>query len=219
MMNKECRTQRATRWQLICLQVLCMLWCLTWASRPALAQQGAAPEAVKAAFLYHFGSFIDWPQPAKPSNAFEIAVLGDEAVFSALQHIAQEKQVKGRPLNVRRVDRLDDLGAPQIVFVGENHQKQLARLADRTRSKSMLLVSDAENGLRQGAAINFLLREQKVRFEVSIPAAERAGLGMSSRLLNVAFRVEKTGLYQRAIETRYAAICVRVACRRRGWAS
>lgn len=162
-------------------------------ARPARAQDAYAPEKVKAAFLYHFGKFIDWPKDAPPSDTFTIAVLGAKAVADELRQLAPDRSVQSRTLRVREIRSIDEVGAAQILFIHDEDSARLPHLLAPLRGKPVLIVTDVDDGLKKGAAINFTIAEQRLRFEISQAQAKQAGLYFSSRLLAIALRVEPAG--------------------------
>jgi hypothetical protein len=177
----------------------CLLACVALISlRPVLAEpQGASPQLerkVKAAFLYKFLGYADFP-----ANAF----VGDNApltigVIGADDMAAELGQaVEGRLLNRRRIVVLPlhdtELGTPvHLLFVGGRDPELVGRLL-RQASGAMLVVTECDGGLQQGSAINFRVIGERVRFDVAPGAAERKGVRLSSRLLTVAHRVQKGG--------------------------
>lgn len=169
--------------------------------------QEVAPSAdsVKAAFLYHFGKFVGWPEGALADETFTIAVLGAKSVAEELQHIVPGRNVQGHPIQVREIHSIEDLGKAQILFIHQNESVRLTRMLEAVRGKPVLIVTDVEDGLRHGATINFTIAEQRVRFEVSLGQAKRMGLYLSSRLLDIALRVEQSGLQKGVVEIQYAA--------------
>jgi hypothetical protein len=153
-------------------------------SSPALAQERAVQEhEVKAAFLFKFPAYVEWPQAPAAPQPFAIAVLGDENVLAALRELARGRQLNGRPIEVR-----ESAQGAHMVFVGRAERARLAQLATSLRGP-VLLVSDWPGARDQGSMINFLTVDGRVRFEVALDAAERAGLRISSRLLAVAVDV------------------------------
>jgi hypothetical protein len=160
---------------------------------PALAQQEYPPSRVKAAFLYNFGSYVEWPPGRGPKGSFVIAVLGAEDIARDLREIVAGRMVQGNAVQVREIDSPAEIGDAHIVFVGEKRAAQVPRVVAAAGNSPLLVVSDAKNGLRMGATINFAIVERRVRFEISMPAAERAGLNLSSRLLAIALHVERSG--------------------------
>lgn len=160
-------------------------------AEPVMAQESEySPDEVKAAFLYHFGAFVEWPNGAP--DAVTIAVLGAPTVAEELLFILPGRTVQNRPVQVREIESMDALGDAQILFIGESESARLSQHLAAVRGQPVLSVTQADDALDQGAMINFALVDRRVRFEVSLPAAEQAGLELSSRLLAIALRVEKS---------------------------
>lgn len=159
---------------------------------PAGAQAiGAAPEQnIKAAYLYNFGAYIDWPAEVLPPDApLTIAILQNEPVAAALEQITRDRRVNGRTVRVRRLAPGESLDGVQMLFVGADGSAELPDLAAAARARSVLVVTESGEGLRQGGVINFVLVDDRVRFEVSLDAADASRLAISSRLLAVAEHV------------------------------
>ncbi|HUE12500.1 MAG TPA: YfiR family protein [Steroidobacteraceae bacterium] len=155
---------------------------------PAHAADGYSEDAVKAAYLYRFAGYVDWPDLGAGSEPFTIAVLGSPAVVQELKHLLPNLTVNHHPAEVREVRGLHDLGRAQILYVGAGHAAFLRTLTP-TQDHPMLLVTDEEGGLDAGGVLNFVTVDRRVRFEVSLTAAERSRLKISSELLTVAVRV------------------------------
>jgi hypothetical protein len=145
-------------------------------------------QEVKAAFLYNFARFVEWPKAREPSRELVIAVLGAPELEAELRRVAADRSQERR-LDVRRIDEGASLEGVHILYVGPDPAPPAAMLAE-ARKRHVLVVSDAPDGLARGAAINFVTTD-RVRFEVSLKAAEDAGLRLSSRLLSVAVRIRK----------------------------
>lgn len=160
---------------------------------PLCAFGQALEHEVKAAYLFRFLAFVEWPQSSflRPDSPIVIGVLGDEAVLEELRAIVPGRVVQGRPVAAVRL-QLDNnrqgasLAGVHVLFVGGEASAQLARLAP---TRAILVVSDAERGLDQGAVVNFVRAEGRVRFEVAVDAAEQRELRISSRMLAVASSV------------------------------
>ena len=154
---------------------------------PALAQTAALEHEVKAAFLYRFLSFIDWtPMPGRtPQAPFVIAFAGAEDVAQALEKVVPNRPVQGRTVQVRRVRPGESLAGVHMVMVGRGAEERIPQLV----RQNVLVVTEADDGLERGAAINFVIDDGRVRFEVSLPSAEKSGARISSRMLAVAYHV------------------------------
>lgn len=161
---------------------------------PALAappedEPSALERRVKAAFLYKFAAYVTWPQPAAPDAPFTIGVMGDDILAAELGRVVHGRTVEGRTVAVRPMTTTDSLGGLHMLFVGRSRTQRLEAVAAAARERSILTVSEAEGALAMGSVINFVLSSGKVRFEISLGAARKSGLSLSSRLLGVALSV------------------------------
>jgi hypothetical protein len=159
----------------------------------ALAQSDSRPgEAqIKAAFLYKFGDFVQWP-PASFGRAdapFAIGVMGAEDVAAALEQLVASRTVQGRPVVVRRVRPGESLARLHMLFVGQADAPHLAETLAAAKGQALLTVTDSDNAISQGSMINFVAEGQRVRFDIALASAEHGQLKISSRLLAVARRV------------------------------
>jgi len=146
--------------------------------------------AVKAAFLYRFCGYVTWPAQTPQESHFTIALLGADAVAQELERIASGRTIHGLPARVRRIGSIGELGNAQMLFVGLGSVDALQEEIGRIAQRPVLVVTDTPGGLDAGSTLNFLLVDRRVRFEVSLVAANRAGLKISAELLSVAARVE-----------------------------
>jgi hypothetical protein len=160
---------------------------------PALAAEHTE-DAVKAAYLYRFAGYINWPERGSVETPFTIDVLGAPGIARELRHLLPGHPINGQVAQVREISGNRDLGNAQIVYIAAGHADLVRTLLPRSSGASMLLVTDEDGGLSAGSALNFLTIDRNVRFEVSLSAAERWGLKISSELLGVAIRVQgRTG--------------------------
>jgi hypothetical protein len=150
--------------------------------------QAATEYQVKAAFLYNFAKFVEWPPSSfsDPSAPLRICVLGQDPFGQELRNITNERTVNGRKL---QVDELVDahLARPcHILFIAASEKAQLKQIFESLRGIDALTVGDTKGFAELGVIINFVLENNRVQFEVNHKAAEQAGLKISSKLLNVA---------------------------------
>jgi hypothetical protein len=171
---------------------------------PPLAAAVFSADAVKAAYLYRFASYIEWPVDAAPSGPFIIAVAGADGVAGHLEALLPRMTVRGRPVEVRRISQAKDLRGVQVLYVGANALGRTRALRNAALERPILIVTDDPRGLDAGGVINFVDSNRNVRFEISLIAADRAQLRIDSALLAVAARVE------RRPQTR--SDCPRAAC-------
>ncbi len=155
---------------------------------PAPAPPGPSEYEVKAAFLYNFTRFVEWPPAARPDPGapFVIAILGRDPFGSVLDETVAGKTVAGRPIAVHRVVRADDCRDAQIVFVSPSERSNTAAILKALERPGVLTVGDTDGFAQQGGAINFTVQARRVRFEINPSVAEQARLKMSSQLLKLA---------------------------------
>jgi hypothetical protein len=170
--------------------MLAALSCLLGLCDTAEAEEPYSAASVEAVYLYRFGGYIEWPPEALAHPRFTIAVLGDDEVAEALSRVLSDRNIGGLPANVRRARNARDLGDAQMVYIGEGYRGDLRGLISSLEHRPILVVTDEVNALGSGSMVNFVIAEGKVRFEVSLASATRAGLKISSRLLAVAVRVQ-----------------------------
>ena len=161
------------------------------AGRAALGADIYSADAVKAAFLYRFAAYVTWPpRTLHDDRSFTIAVLDSDPVAQELERILTGRVVNGLPARVRRIRAVRELGDAQMLYIGAGSLYRLTEEIDSIGSQPVLVVTDAPGGLNAGSTVNFMLVDRRVRFEVSIAAADRARLKVSAELLSVAARVE-----------------------------
>ena len=173
---------------------LAVLVCLA-AAWPLAQAQKASEQEVKAAYLYRFLPFVEWPREsfARPDSPIVIAVGGAADIAEALAQIVDKRTAQGRPIVVRRLAPGEVPGDAHLVFLGAAESARLPAIAKAAQARSMLVVCDWTNALDQGAAVNFVPVEGRVRFEVALEAAERTRIRLSSRMLAVAYNVRMPG--------------------------
>jgi hypothetical protein len=153
------------------------------------AAQTAAEYDIKAAFLYNFTKFVDWPATAFPdAGSLRICVLGDDPFGRSLQSVNGE-QVGTRKLKVIRTDSLAKPGGCQVLFISRSERERVPQIVAAVKDSPVLTVGDIPGLVDQGVSINFTLEGSKVRFEINTDAADKAGLKISSKLLQLAKRV------------------------------
>jgi len=147
-------------------------------------------DAVKAAYLFRFAQYVEWP-PQAAGTAFVIAVSGAEDVAVHLERLLPGMSVNGHRAEVRRITRSQELEGVHILFVGANAFSRTRALRARAIERPILIVTDHKDGLDGGGVINFIEVDRNLRFEISLNAADRSGLKINSALLSVAARVER----------------------------
>ena len=154
-------------------------------------EESLAVQRVKAAFLYKFAAFVEWPENAFPnaSSPIVIGIVGSDAVAKELATAAADRKLGSRPVRIQRLGRTDHADACcQILFIGAGSDRQGELLA-QARGHPVLTVTEAEGVHPKGSVINFMLVEDRVRFDISRDAADHNGLQLRSQLLAVARQV------------------------------
>ncbi len=152
-----------------------------------LGASGPGEYQVKAAFLFNFAKFVEWPGGAMASGReFSICVVGDGDVSEELEAVVTGRDIDGKPVAVRTLSDPTAGAGCQILFAIDDAAAAEAR---DSSPPGTLTVGQSQGFARQGGMINFILVDKKVRFEVNKRSAETAGLSISSHLLKLAHDV------------------------------
>lgn len=178
------------------LAALLVLALATTSARTATDEAAAVllERRVKAALIYRLTNYVEWPESAfaDASSPFGIGIAGADLLAAELTEFAAGRRVLNRPLAVRRRARkAESFKDVQLIFIGREETAQLAGII-RAAPPNALIVTESENALALGSVVNFVIVEGQVRFEVSLEAAQKRNLRLSSRLLSVAQAV-RTG--------------------------
>jgi len=147
---------------------------------------------IKAAFLYKFGQYVDWPE-----NSFEnkespivIGVAASADFVGILRSATSHRSIHNRPIEVRQITD-GDPGQPHpgqlhLLFIGRSHDQQIQRLISQTRGTPTLIITENNAGLDYGGVIGFIIEDERVRFDINLTAAQQRDLYISAQLLKVA---------------------------------
>jgi hypothetical protein len=164
------------------------------AAAPAQAQPAGATleRSVKAAFLYKFLGYAEFPPGAfaDPAAPLVIGVAGSEEMAAELGRIVAGRSVNNRPVVVKLIRDGDNPSTVHMLFVAGADCGHAARVLRQAPAGPLLAVTEC-SGLPAGSAINFRIVEERVRFDVSLDAADKNNIKLSSRLLTVANHVSK----------------------------
>ena len=148
-----------------------------------------APEYdVKAAMIYNFALFIDWPDQSFSSatEPISVCVLGEDPFGQSLETNFEGKTVRGRQLEIRRVQRLSELQTCHIAFISPSERKRIPEIISAVGNSSVLTIGDVKDFVESGGVIGFRTEDEKIRFDINIKAAQHANLKISYKLLNLA---------------------------------
>ena len=147
---------------------------------------------IKAAFLFNFAQFVEWPATAFPnlSTPICIGILGTDPFGAALDETVQGETIHSRPLVVTRSKQVEDLKSCQLVFISESERERVGDVLAALDLQSVLTVSDIDRFAERGGVIRFFVQGNRVRFEINPASARREGLKISSQLLALGRIVE-----------------------------
>ena len=165
------------------------------------AEKPRAAEEVKAAFVCNFADFVEWPaDPSGPAATVTIGILGKDPFGQLIDEAASARSVPGRELEVLRLDKREAAADVEILFVGASEEEHLGDILEAVRGRHVLTVGDLPGFATRGGVIGLLVEDKRVRLEINVAAAQRAGLAISSRLLKLARLVEDASPPPAAIE-------------------
>ncbi|MDH3514357.1 MAG: YfiR family protein [Gammaproteobacteria bacterium] len=154
---------------------------------PLLAHGAAFSEyELKAAFVYNFVSFADWPPQAAPG--MNICVIGQDPFGQSLDAL-EGKVIKRKILSVRRIRAITEVRTCRVLFISSSEMKNLPRLLAAVKDLPVLTVADMEDAAYQGVMIGLAIEKQRITFEINATAARQANIVLSSRLLSLARNV------------------------------
>jgi len=157
--------------------------------REVLGQDQATGEyQLKAAFLFHFAQFVEWPPDAFKNAAAPLTycTVGENPFNGALENALSGKNIGTHPIRVEHVKQARELQSCQILFIGIAEKKRLASTLESVKGTPVLTVGESEHFVEQGGIIGFCQEENKIRFEINLGAAGSARLKISAKLLSLA---------------------------------
>jgi len=165
---------------------------LVFAATPVQADEVDEYE-LKAAFLYNFAKFVQWPEgsAAAGNPDIRVCVLGSPERAEIVVAVMEGKEVEGRALNVQRLTSLEEVRGCNILFVARDAGASPGAVAGAVGSDGTLTVGETPGFARRGGIVNFVKEGNKVRFEINQAAARRADLSISSKLLRLAKLVDR----------------------------
>jgi hypothetical protein len=148
---------------------------------------------VKAAFLYNFAKFVQWPSEsfASPTAPFAICVLGHDPFGHSLDDTVAGRTIEGRPFVVRHIASVKQVAGCHVLFIAAAENKRVLPMLADIRMPGVLIVGESDSAAPEGVIVSFRLEAGKVRFAIDTANAERAKLRISSRLLSLAVVVTK----------------------------
>jgi hypothetical protein len=177
-------TPPGVRWRPCVCAVFCLAAMLC--AGGSAAADSVSASALKAAFLFNFAKFVQWPADVLPSGApLTFCITADDQVAQAIEDTVRDHPIDGHKVTVRRV-KLDAASSCHLLYVAGVSAKQAADLIRMLSNTPTLTVSDGAAFAESGGTANFFVEDQKMRFAINPEAAERARLRVSSKLLSLA---------------------------------
>lgn len=170
---------------LICLIVICTLVC--GSLYECKGDDSQAEYKIKAAFIYNFAKFVEWPQQAFVNNNSPviIGVLGRDPFGDILDDTVKNKTIGKRKIVVTRYKDVSNIGVCHILFISSSEKKRLLKIADKLKGTSILTVGEVKNFARKGGIIGFVRKEDTIGLEINLTNARQAKLKISSKLLKI----------------------------------
>ena len=153
------------------------------ANAKAQTEQGEA--ALKAVFIYNFTKYVDWDNIG---NEFVIGVIGSSPIENALTEIAKTNTIKNKKIIIRHYARPQDIRTCQILFIAKKSSYSLSSILNEV-GRGVLTIGEEDGYSREGTAFNFVIINDKLKFEANLRAIDEAGLKASSQLLKLAIIV------------------------------
>jgi hypothetical protein len=191
-MSESQRIMRKLPFIVACL--MCVTLALAVASH---AQSGDSSDSseylIKAGFTYNFAKLMEWPSTAfpQPDSPIVIGILGTDPFGGTLDQVLKGKQVNGRDFEVRHLKWGTDLKGCNILFVSTSETIHLDEIFHSVKGLPILTIGETPGFAQRGGIINFIVEDNKVRFEVNVDAAKQADINISSRLLSLAKIVQQ----------------------------
>jgi hypothetical protein len=158
--------------------------------RAVAADQSDQPSEyeVKAAFLFNFTKFVEWPESAfeDSHSAIVIGIIGEDPFGDSLTRIVAGQKAQGRAIAIVRYRRGDDLRHCHVLFISASERPSTARILAGLQDAGVLTVSDIDGFAEAGGIMQFVMRENRVRFVVNLGAATQSKLRVSAKLLALA---------------------------------
>lgn len=168
------------------------LFCMSadWVRMPLLQDPNSSNSKIKATFIYNFTKYIDWPEKYKEGN-FVIGVLGATSFYNDLTTLLSKKSVGKQTFEIKSYTNSESItGVCHILFITAENSGQLPDVLKKMKGKSTLIVTEKSGLVKQGSGINFVVDNNKQRFELNKTNIEKYDMKVSSTLASLAVSVE-----------------------------
>lgn len=166
------------------------LLCLSPCTAMQAGAQAKAPSeyAVKAAFLYNFTKFVEWPPDAldEKDTLLQICVIGESPFGDELENTIEGKKVDGKSVTIAYAQSAKEALSYDVVFVARSEESSLDGILKKLTTRAILTISDIDDFAERGGTIGFFVEDKRIRFKINVDVAEESGLQISSKLLRLA---------------------------------
>jgi hypothetical protein len=167
-------------------QAICLLAATVLVAGGPVRAQDVSPSALRAAFLYNFAKFAEWPVEHDASRPLTLCVQDDGATEIALRDLASRGPINGRRVEIARRAAGPALRSCHLLYVGDESPTRVAAVLDSARGAPVLTVGTGETFVLAGGMVGLFVEDGRMRFVIDPDAAHRAGIRLSSRLLQLA---------------------------------
>ncbi len=160
----------------------------TRADAPTRLDAGSKVYEIKAAFIYNFAQFTQWPDSAFASgdSPFILAFIGDSELGPALGHVLEGKSIAGHPIVLKHLDSTSQINGCHLLFIPDSEESHLDDIFNAIGNQPILTVGETTKFMQAGGIIRFFIADGRIRFEIDPDAADKAALRLSSRLMSLA---------------------------------
>ena len=146
---------------------------------------------IKAAFLYNFAKFIEWPNSSTQclQDSAIIGILGEDPFGIILEHVIGEKTIRMKKISIQRYSDIQNIRECHILFISQSERERLSAVLYQLRQRHILTVSEIDHFAEQGGMIGLYIENNRIRFRINQDAIEAANLRISSKLLKLASSV------------------------------
>jgi len=146
---------------------------------------------IKAAFLYHFCNYVKWPAEAfeTEDDPLVVGVAAPTSVVDRLQETVNGRLAQGRPVSIRRIQSGDSLDGLHVLYIANRANANVVNLR-AANTRALLTITESADGLESGGVINFIIEDDRVRFDVAPGIARERDLDISAQLLTVARNIK-----------------------------
>jgi hypothetical protein len=158
-------------------------------AQPFYAQTKTPAEfQVKAAFLFNFTRFIEWPETAFSSSGapFVIGIIGKDPYGAYLDEIVKGEKIADHPIIIKHFSKISEIQNCQILFISATESLRMKEILSTVSGRSILSVGDTDNFVKSGGIVRLFTEQNRIRLEINNESVKASGLSISSKLLSVA---------------------------------